>query len=1174
MNLRFYIGRSGSGKTTTLLNEVEKMLVKDPVDGPPILYLVPEQMTFQVEYQLTKQTGGISRAHVMSFSRLALRVMQETGGSARDRLQRAGVHMLLRKIVEEEKKNFRVFKKAADTDGFISEMERMMTELRRQALTPELITEGQAQLDGDGKSATITDKLHDIALVFDRFEDVFHGTYMNTEEALKWLVQQLPDSDWLKGATVFIDGFHDFSPQELQVIESLFSKIDKLAIALTLDHIPTNETSPNELDHFYLPAKTYTKLTTMAKEHGYGWHVNTFFSSKRFQEKGLSLLEQKRDTQPTPQSESSGDAIQVYEAVHRRAEVEGVARTIINLVRDQGYRYRDIALLLRDSGPYNDLIKRVFSRYEIPIFLDEKRAMMHHPVAELIRSTLEIVEKNWPFEAVFRALKTDLFFPRSGSWEIWRERVDELENYALAHGIYGSQWKDGSRWSYRRHRNIMDNPVQTDAEKEIEARINHTRDQLITPLLTFEQRLKKSSNIRERCKALYLLLEELELPIKIEMIRDQAVADGALESASEHDQVWENVINLLDQFVDAAGEDELSLFYFNRMIDSGLESMQFAIVPPAIDQVTIADMERSRLPDIRATFILGCNEGIIPARPEEDGLIRDRERDQLEKVGISVGPSANERLWNEPFYLYMAEASPANRLIFTYALADEDGKTLLPSPIIERLLTRFPDIQKYLFQSDATSVASSEQSSFVSHPEQAIEELALQFKNWQGGEKIPLIWWEVYNWFTREPEWHDRLRTAIGSLFYKNQAAGLEQETTRALYGKDIETSVSRMEMFQQCAFRHFSTYGLGLQERETYKLEAPDIGELFHAALKDVSNVVQENNLTWMALTDDDCRRIAQETVQRILPYIQRNIMFSSHRHAYLSKKLEEVIVRTTSTLRTQAKSSSFVPIGLEVEFGNKKKDIPSPQFQLANGINMSLRGRIDRVDRAESDHGPILRIIDYKSSEQKLRLSDVFHGIALQMPVYLDIALNGANDWLGEDADIGGMFYFHVHNPVINAEENMDEEKISRELFKQFKMQGFLPADQNIASLMDQALEKGGGPSAVIPAEITQKGTFSKRSSSVMKNEDFESLRDYLHTKMRAIGEEMTNGTISINPYQKGKDEIACTYCPFQSVCQFDPTLYSNDYRFLPKLTPEETIESMKKNSSRGRENRENSQ
>ncbi|SDI27006.1 helicase-exonuclease AddAB subunit AddB [Natribacillus halophilus] len=1152
MEPRFYLGRSGSGKTTTLLNEVEQKLSDEAVDGPPILYLVPEQMTFQVEYQLTIRTGGLSRAHVMSFSRLALRVLQETGGSTREHLQRAGIHMLLRKIVEEVKQDFRVFRKAADTDGFIQEMEKMVTELRRQAITPELITEKLEHWEQVKQTGSLQDKLHDIALVYERFEETFHGTYMNTEEALKQLIHQLPDSEWLQGASVYIDGFYDFSPQELLVVESLFTKADELTVALPLDHVPSQEISPNELSRFYLPAKTYTKITSLAQKHGYSWKVFTRFATKRFREKRLAQLEQAGQT-----SDTGSNALHIYEAVNRRAEVEGVARKIIELVRDHGYHYRDIAILIRDGRPYEEWLKRVFSRLDIPMFLDEKRSMMHHPVVELIRSTLEIIEKNWPFEAVFRALKTDLLFPVHSNWDTWRERVDELENYALAHGIYGNKWKETQRWPYRRHRNVLEAREQTDMEKKIEDRINDTRHALITPLLNLEERIKSARSVRDRCEALYLFFEDLQLPEKIEDIRHQAVADGALEIAAEHDQVWENVMDLLDQFVDAAGNDKLSLFYFNRMMDAGLESMQFALVPPAIDQVTVADMERSRLPDVHVTFIIGANEGILPAKPEEEGLIRDRERAQLEDTGISIGPSANERLWDEPFYLYMAEASPSDLLIYTYALADEDGKTLLPSPVIGRLQEQFPDIEISLMQAEALSETEKKQLSFINHPEQAMEELAMQLQQWQSGEDIPTVWWDVYHWFIEKPEWHDRLRTALGSLFYRNRAAPLEKETTSSLYGDEIQTSVSRMELFQQCAFRHFSTYGLGLKERDVYKLEAPDIGELFHAALKDVAEVVRENELAWSDLSDDDCRQIARDTVGNILPHIQRNILFSSNRHAYLSKKLEDVIVHTTKTMRTQARASSFEPIGLEVTFGEQTGDIPTYSFRLNNGIHMSLRGRIDRVDRADDN---FLRIIDYKSSAQKLRFSDVYHGLSLQMPVYLDVILNSAEEWLGQDANIGGMFYFHVHNPVIEADEGMSNEQIAEEWFKKFKMQGWLPEDKRIAALMDQTIENGGR-SAIIPAYIKKDGEFSKSSSSVLQKEDFASLRSYLHTKLKDIGETMTGGAVEVDPYRTDKNEIACTYCPFASVCQFDPTLPSNDYRFLPTLTPEETIERMKR-------------
>ncbi|MBB5174707.1 helicase-exonuclease AddAB subunit AddB [Texcoconibacillus texcoconensis] len=1159
MPVTFYLGRSGSGKTTTMQETIAHRLRENP-EGAPIIYLVPEQMTFQSEYKLVKLHGnGMARAQAVSFSRLAWRILQEVGGMSRYHVQRTGVQMLLRKIIEQEKNDLRVFGQASDKSGFIDQVERMMTELKRYDVVASDLESTRSALEekgeGDPKSRRLADKLHDVALVYEKMETSLAETYVSSEDALPLLAEKITYSEALNGAEVFIDGFHRFTPQELTVIEQLLRKADHVHIALTVDDV-YDEQSPHELDTFFMTGTTYQQLKYIAKENDIEIEEPVWFTAgQRFSANGLSHLEAFGDTRPAYTS-NDREGVHLLAAVHRRAEVEGISREICRLVREDGYRYRDIAVLVRNANDYADLMETIFRDHNIPLFMDEKRSMLNHPVVEFIRSCMEIVYGNWRYESVFRCFKTDLLFSLEDDREKLREQVDELENYVLAYGIQGKKWHEQKPWTYRRQRTIADGELpKTEEDEAFAQRLNELRELLTAPIRKFERQVKSAKTVQDYAKAVYLLLEGLEVPKKLERMRDEAAEKGDLGRSREHDQVWDAVVDLLDQVVEMAGEETLSFERFRQMIDTGLEGMKFAIVPPAMDQVTVASMERSRLSDIKCTFVIGANDGVIPARPEEDGLFTDDERESLDSDGSWLAPGSTRQLLDESFLVYLAFASPSDRLYITYPLADEEGKSLQPSMYVKRIQDLFPQLTENLLLQDPNEVDEYEQSLFLTSEEKALSSLAYQLQMWQKGYPISSLWWGVYNWFLADERRKQLASQVLGSLFYRNETKRLDPSISRSLYGEHIRTSVSRMETYQSCPFAQFASHGLKLKERDTYKLEAPDIGQLFHAALKEMADHLRTEGKDWAQLSKKECTELAGTIVDQLAPKIQREILLSSNRYHYIKQKLEDVVARASTVLREQAQVSGFSPAGLEVGFG-PKEELPPLTFTLSNGCTMSLVGRIDRVDQATSDQGLLLRIIDYKSSAKDMKLQEVYYGLALQMLIYLDVVISFSEDWLGKEASPAGVLYFHVHNPFVQASGTMNADAIEKELMKKFKMKGLLAADTEAVQLMDQSLEQGF--SQVIPAALKKDGNLDGRSS-VVQPDEFSLLQKYLRNQVKKTGEAITDGDVEISPY-KLKQNTPCTYCSFKSVCQFDATLEGNDYRVIAKEDDKDILEKIR--------------
>ena len=1153
MSVRLLMGRSGTGKTTRCLDELRSKLMDDP-EGNPLIYIVPDQMTFLSEYKLidTPGLGGMIRAQVFSFTRLAWRILQETGGMSRYHLNNTGINMLIQKIIEDKKEELHLFGRAADKSGFISQMEQMLIEFKRYCVQPTELMESNVQ-----STKVLQDKLHDLQLIYEGFEEALFNKYIDSEDYFRLLSEKIAQSSYLKSADIYIDGFYSFTPQEYMIIEQLMKHCRQVTITLTLDRAFHGQ-APDELHLFRLSGENCRTLYEMASVNGIIVEEIILKEQKRWQDESLQHLETYFDSRPARPFKAS-NSIHIVQAVNRRSEIEGIARKIRQLVREEKYRYRDIALFMRNGQDYQEMIETIFRDYDIPYFIDQKRTMLNHPLVELIRSVLEIINGYWRYEPVFRAIKTELLFPLGQRTNRLREQMDGLENYVLAYGIKGNKWIKRERWTYRRMRGLeLENVAQTDEERRKEQELNELRLMVTAPILRLSRRLTKAETGRKLGEALYLFIEELDIPAKLENWKIAEEEKGNLVKAREHDQAWNAIVGILDQFVEILGDQPISLKSFSKILDAGLEALKFSIVPPAIDQVLAGDMEKSRLSDVKVAFIIGLNEGVLPAKFSEDGILTDHDREDILATGLKIAPSSRTRLLDEEFLAYRAFVTPSESLYISYPLANEEGKALMPSLYIKRIQDLFPDHHKHMFMTDPAELSESEQLKYVSHPNRSLSYLTAQLQLKKRNYPLFDFWWDVYNWYTAGVE-KKRVMHVLSSLNYKNDAKPLTEHVSHELYGDLIQASVSRMELFHSCPFSHFAQHGLKLRERQIFKLDAPDIGELFHAALKYIAETVMVQKLSWPSLTREQSERLAKDAVETLAPKLQNEILLSSNRHTYIKRKLEQIISRASIILSEHAKASGFSPVGLELGFG-PKSELPPLSFQLRNGTKMELVGRIDRVDKAEDESGVYLRIVDYKSSAKELNLGEVYYGIALQMLTYLDIIISHSTSLIGSEAIPAGVLYFHVHNPMINAKKIMTLEEIDEEISKKFKMNGLLLGEENAIRLMDISLDTG--KSIVIPAEIKKDGTLSKRSK-VASNKEFDDLRHYVRGMYVKTGNAITEGTVQISPY-KMKDRTPCTFCSYKSVCQMDESLEGNEYRLLVPRSKEQALELMRKEAA----------
>ncbi len=1154
MSVRYIIGRSGSGKSTVCLNEIRDRLLA-PNDKESLVLLVPEQATFKAEHALVTSPGisGFMRAQVLSFRRLAFRVMQECGGTARVHISENGKKMLLYKLLHRMKNELKVFQYAADQTGFIDRLNEMMVELRRYRIDSEQLAqhyERAAVARPDGYTTELTDKLADLSRICSLYENEAAGLYVEAEDDLAALGEQFGQSSYARHTEVWIDGFNGFTPQEFHALSGIIRHASRVNIALCVDRLYEAEEQLSSYDLFHPTASTLIKLRQIAADYGVQEEEPLLLDDRvhplpRFAASPmLSALEQQltggQAAQATTTAVYAREDIQVVSAPHRRAEAEAAARHILELIRQRHTRWRDVLVLVRNVDDYRDVLATAFSDYGIPHFFDQKRKVMHHPIIELIRASLETVKGAWRYDALFRAIKTGMLVQGSTPDELAMD-LNHLENYVLAYGIHGYRWTDGKPWTYRPQLSLeADEADHTVQQAEFLERINDIRDRVARPLSQLDSALKSAATVRQMAEAVYQLLDDTRAAEQLERWTSEGLQDGRAEQAREHSGIWDSVMDVLDQLVEMMGEETVELDVFTELLETGLDNIKLGLVPPALDQVLIGGMERTRPGSVKHVLILGANDGVLPSAMKEDGIFSEQERERLGESGMQLAPGSLRRLLDEQFMIYTALTTPAESLFISYPIADDEGKTLLPAEVIRHMLRLFPQLTVHHTAGEPPAGMMEESAiAYMAHPRATLSALMIQLKRAQKGLPIAESWWHAYNWLVRQPMWRQQLGVRRTALFHHNQERPISPALGKQLYGTPLAASVSRMELFASCGFAHFASYGLRLRERQIYRLEAPDIGQLFHAALSQIGLQLQQEGVPWAALSESEGMARAAAVVDALTPRLQSEILMSSGRHRYIAQKLKQIVGRAVAVLAEHDRKGLFQPIGLELGFGPNGQ-LPPLRFELDDGSQMEIVGRIDRVDRAEGADGQLLRVIDYKSSEKRLNLAEVYYGLSLQILTYLDVVITHSKHWLGAEAKPGGVLYFHVHEPLIRTHAPLSPEDAADELFRRFKMKGLVLADESTVRMMDTSLESGH--STLIPVAMKADGTFYK-SASVMTGEQWSNLRHHGRSAIRRIGSGITSGQVAIEPYRMG-GQVACTFCSYKSVCHFDPELDSNRY------------------------------
>lgn len=1124
MSLQIVYGRSGTGKTNYIFQEISRNIN----NGRKKYIITPEQFSFSAEKELLKsleaQGSAVINAEVLTFARMAHRVSGEVGGSNKTVLSNCGKSMLIYSILANKKNNLKFLGKS---DSNIDMIMTQITELKKHGVTLENLKDLVEEV---GNTDTYLEtKLNDIYTVYSKFQERITDNYIDENDSLTILAQQLSATDMFKNTEIYIDEFVGFTKQEYDIIEKLLQVARSVVITVSSDGMYKDKEASNDI--FYSNKETIEKLLKLAKSLKVKIEEPIFLDKiLRFKSEELKHLERNLYNFPYRKYNGKTESIRLFLANNQYSEIEEVARRIVELIRSGKYRYRDIAVITKNIDVYSNLCKAIFKKYDIPVYIDEKRDLSQNILVKYLISILDVFSKNWAYDSVFNYIKC-------GFLDLTPDEIYLLENYALKWEVKGSKW-------YKEDWNFHD---EEEIGKDAINNINEIRKKVVNPLVKLKNNLSGNKTAKQISENLYNFFIENGIDKILEEKVKKLNGIGKVNIAAEYETSWKVVMQVLDEIVLVFGEENITFENYMQILKTGLGESKLGTIPMAQDEVTVGDVDRSRSHKIKVTFIIGLNDGMFPSVNKAEGFLNDDDREKIKQNGVELAKGTIDRIYEDNFNIYKAFTTAEEKIYLSYSSSDMEGKSLRPSVLISRIKKIFEKIEE---ESDIVNRKSE-----ISTVESTFEELLVNLREFRDGKEIPEIWFNIYNIYNENEEWHDKLASAVRGLNYSNVPEKITKENIDKIYGNTLRTSVSRLEQYSGCPFSYFLKYGLKLNDKETFKVESVDTGSFMHDIIDNFFGIIEERNIILKRLTEEELEQIVSEIVEDKLKLNRNYIFTTTAKYKVLAQRLKKVVTMSIKYIVQTIKQSEFEVFGHEVEFGGKGQYKPIT-ITTAEGKKVEIIGKIDRVDILRNPDGTYVRIIDYKSSIKNIDLNQVMSGLQLQLLTYLNETCKV------EDFIPAGVLYFNLSNPTIGTDKNMSNEEIEEKIKQEFKMKGLILADVNIVKKMDTNIEnEPKGVSKIIPATIKKDGELSSKGTSAVTREQFEYLQRYMEKIITQISEGILGGNIEVKPYYNtGNKKTPCEYCKYKSICRFDENSKGNRYNYLTNLNKEAIMELIK--------------
>jgi len=881
-----------------------------------------------------------------------------------------------------------------------------------------------------------------------------------------------------------------------------------------------------EVSIFSPTERTYRELAEVIKKIGLEKREPKILSeAMRFSGNSeLGHIEKNLFTFGSAERIKGAGGVRIVSAVNFRAEVEYAARQIRKLVRKEGYRYRDIAVISPELEVYEHYIRGYFEDMGVPYFIDKKKSLNQYPVVEMISSALEIILKGFCHGDIFSYLKT-------GFAGVENEEIDVLENYCVAFGIRVRDWESEGVWSF-------DDEKKSKFDEE---KVNSIRGKVRGPLVKLREELFEEERIEagEFFRILYGFLEERGVFEAIEGLVKEAEERGDANRVNEHRQFCERLVELFDELGEVLGGEEMGVEELAEILRGAFSQMSLAFIPATLDQVLVGSIERSRHPDLKAVFLVGCTQKQFPVPVGNKGLLSDEERGFAEEGEIRLGVTERESLMEREYLVYIAFTRASEFLCVSYPASDSRGRELVRSQFIAELEDLFLDVEEEKVSGgdiDIEDIGSENELS-----EYLCRKLG---KEGEAAEDKELR--EFAEGLCGDDELSEVGERVKGAIEYNNSAR-LDEEIVKESFGERIYSSATRLGIFAGCGYRHFAKYILGLEERAEFKLRPLDVGNFYHEVLDRLIKRMRGEKKGFDGVTDEQLIEILGEVTGEYVSSDSFIRNFSNHsRHSSFMiqaacERLEDFVLR----MREMVLAGDFRPISSETWFGKEEEGLDGVKFGLRGGRELILRGKIDRIDVGEVDGDKVCVVFDYKRKDRSFSWSKFYHGLDMQLVLYL-LAVSKSEKF----GEVMGAFYIPVESKI---ESGTLEELKSGDIKNGIKGKGVF--NGRIFEGLERGVSKDSRfYSFYVGKEGGPYGNYYKRG--VLSEGDFEKVLEFAKEKIVELGEGMVSGDIRVRPYKLGK-KSPCSYCEYKPVCRFDWLI--NEYNYLEGYGKKKVLEEL---------------
>lgn len=1127
--LNFIYGLSGSGKTTYCLDKVYEELLKSPT-GNSLIILCPDHMSFSLERELaikTKSIGGYTRAFILGISRFAYHIISKMGVDNNVIIKDIGKEILLSKVMGEL--DLSVLRLNKNQPHLINTISAILDEIKISGIN---VRDLEMEL-GKVNNKYLEEKLKDIIKIHDALQIETKDLYRDNGDILNLSTALIKNSSWLKGATIFIDGFDDFTKQHCYLIEELIKVASEMNITLCIDELGEDNKNPlNMFHHIYKMHENILSLPIIK-----GKKINYIPLTKDFRHKNeaLKFMAEKFLTFPiVPKDIDCEKAIKIVEASNERLECEAVATNILRLIREENYTFNDFGILLKDMDNYLEELELILEDFGINYFTDHKKSLSHHPLTEFIRSILELVE-NFKNDVLFRLLKTN-FLP------IKIEDIHTLENYVLAVGIKGKKAFLENTWQYIPLTNNFSIAPYTTMEDYLDC-INEIKDNVVKNLLPILNLKKDYHTPKEYTKALYDYLVFLKVSEKLEEYKEIATKNEDFILAKEHSQVWNILMDLLDQIVLVSGDNVMEFAIYGQILSDALNKGGISLVPPSMEYVSIASFMHNTLNNKRAIFILGATDKNMPQKIKPSNILTDNERKIMENLGFVLESDPQKHNLMERYMIYKGFNLAKEYLYISYPLADKEGKSTSPSMVVDFIKKMFPKLKiTYI----PLFVKDMEMDYLINHPKKTLHNLMEALKDYKNTRTINPLWLAVYNQLLKLDK--ESLDVPIKGLFYKNAKEDLSLDLAKKLYlekGK-LKGSVTRFETFASCPFRHFLDYGLKIRPRLMASFSSLNLGTLVHEVMKDFGDYLIRENKQWSDMENYNWQGKLKNIMEDILNKNIYKILITNPAFKIQTKRIYKLLETSIYHLMKFSQNSKFKPKILEGRF-DSSSFMPPIVFQM-DDFSMEIVGQIDRLDTFNEYY----LVMDYKSGKSDIVLGDIFYGLKIQLLTYLTVCHN----FMLKDKEKtipAGMLYAFLKNVNLTFKNKTDSLDMEKAQQKEFIMPGWFLDDTKIIESIDKTCD-------YIKISLTKNKEIHAQSKTRVKSEEeFHLLMDYLKYLYKNTGRKIIEGKVDILP-SAISDYKACKYCNFTSVCGFDEYITGFDYRELVEYSDDIYMDKIK--------------